>query len=216
MDKGIEENLLSFFKEHRLIKYKKGENLYRPGDIFHDVSFVKSGYVRLYFISPEGKDLTLDFFKPLFYLSFFYSLTQSESRYYFEALSPVEVYKAPKKDFIEFLDKNPQINLPLYTNIAKLAQDIFLNVENIVTNNAYRKVANTLYNLSSKLGVRKNGHVLIDLALTHRIIASLAGLTRETASLQIKRLEREAIISQESRQIIIKDPQKLAQLADLS
>jgi len=216
MDKSIEENLLSFFKDHRLVKYKKGENLYRPGDIFHDVSFVKSGYVRLYFISPDGKELTLDFFKPLFYLSFFYSLTQSESRYYFEALSPVEVYKSPKEEFLSFLDKNPQINLPLYTNIAKLTQDIFLNIENIVTNNAYSKVANTLYTLSSKLGVKKNGHVLIDLSLTHRIIASLAGLTRETASLQIKKLEREGIILQESKHIIIKDPQRLSELAILS
>jgi len=216
MDKSIEQNLLSFFKDHRLVKYKKGENLYRPGDIFHDVSFVKSGYVRLYFTSPEGKELTLDFFKPLFYLSFFYSLTRSESRYYFEALSPVEVYKSPKKDFLDFLEKNPQINLSLYTNIAKLTQDIFLNIENIVTNNAYCKVANTLYTLSSKLGVKKNGHVLIDLSLTHRIIASLAGLTRETASLQIKKLEREGVILQESKHIIIKDPQRLSELAILS
>ena len=51
--------------------------------------------------------------------------------------------------------------------------------------------------------------VIIKLKFTHRDIASLAGISRETASREWEILERKKIIKYEKKQIIIEDIKKL-------
>jgi len=51
--------------------------------------------------------------------------------------------------------------------------------------------------------------ILIHIPLTHRDIAMLVGMTRETVSIEIKKLERKGIIEYKGRSIFVKDLRKL-------
>lgn len=211
MQTQIEEVLTPFFKKYRLFRYEKGEIIYRPGEEILTVAFAKSGFVRLYTISKEGKEITTNLFKPLFYLTLIYSNNKMLCRHYFECVTPVELWKVPKTEFIDFIAKNPEIAHTLNNLILRVLENIIFDMENIISGNSYKKTASIIASLAKQYGVKDSitGQVLIDFSMTHEILASLTGLTRETTSLQIKKLRDKEIIVTKGKHLIINNPDKL-------
>lgn len=67
MDNTTISKLEEFFSRYRLTTYKKGEIIYRPEDDPSHIAFIKSGYVRLFALSKDGEEMTINIFKPVFY-----------------------------------------------------------------------------------------------------------------------------------------------------
>ncbi len=208
------EVLTSFFDKNKLYKYKKGEIIYRPGDLLSHVAFVKSGYVKLYIIDQNGQSVTINFFKPLFFLTFWYSLNELPSRYYFEAVTDVELWRSPIKDFRSFLESNLDVLFDVNQMLLKVLEETIFNMGNTVGGSAYKKVSTIFMSLFKQYGSKnENGQLVIDFKTTHEDIASLTGLTRETVGIQINRLKDEKIITQEGKYYMILDIEKLNDIA---
>ncbi len=205
MDVSIELKLSNFFQKYRLIKYKKGETLYRPGDIISNISFLKSGYVRLFSMESDGKEHTIGLFKPVFYLTLLDAVKNIENKYYFEALTPVEVWSAPKEDVLEFIKENRDVSYFLNVMLLNVVDELLSNVEHATTGYAYKKVVLLLLSLAKNYGVEENGSIVLNFGTTQTLIASLTGITRETANIQIKKLESEGFIQKRDQFLIIHD-----------
>ena len=201
MEQSIEERLQRFFSTYRLFSYRKGENIYRPGDDFEQVGFVKSGFVRCFSVTEDGKEVTMNSFKPIFYLSLYGALCTKDSRYYFEALTEVEVWKAPKDAVIELLKSDPELSLILLKNTLALLDEGLSDASKGF--DSYKKVASLIYSMT-----REGNKEITDFKVPHRLIASLIGISRETASIQIKKLEREGYIAQSDGFLKIIDREK--------
>lgn len=209
MESDIEQKLVGFFKKYKLIKYNKGEIIFRPGDVFSDVSFVKNGYVRLFRVTKNGKETTINLFKPVFYLSLMFSNTNYENQYLFEAITDIELWKCPNNDIKRFFKKNPEVSEWLNISLLKILNDVLANVGDTVSGNSCSKILSIILSLVSHFGVETPDGISIDFLTSHRILASLAGIARETASIQIKKLERQGLIRQINRRIVVPDLQKL-------
>jgi CRP-like cAMP-binding protein len=61
-------------------------------------------------------------------------------------------------------------------------------------------------------GLNEN-YSTIDFGITHKLIASLTGLTRETVTLQMIRLEKEGIIVNKSKSVQVLNKEKLISAA---
>jgi CRP-like cAMP-binding protein len=209
MDKETISRLEAFFQKHRLVEYKKGEVVFRPGDIFNYVGFIKSGYIRLYSTTLEGKEITYNFFKPVFYLSVLYSKLGKENKYYFETVTPCEIWFAPKKAFFEYLRQNQDLSEKISDSFMDILQETLDSYEQIITGSSTEKIAAVILSLGDKYGEVKNqNRVALSQNTTHQIIASLTGVTRETVSLQLSKLEKLGFITKEKKIIII-NPQKI-------
>lgn len=206
----VQKNLVEFFQKYRLVKYKKGELIFRPGDSFSQISFIKNGYVRLFLDDDNGKEITINVFKPIFYLSLYYALNEKESRYYFEAMTDVEIWQAPQREVFNFIRNDLEILGFLTDRLLKVVNELIGHVEIVISGDAYAKVAALIISLAKNSGHLNKGKIELDFTTTHRLIASLAGLTRETASIQIKKLERSGYIFQKTGTIIINDLDKMA------
>ncbi len=69
---------------------------------------------------------------------------------------------------------------------------------------AHAKVAATFVMLAKRFGKNgKDNQIVIHVSLTHRLIATLAGLTRETASHEIEKLQKEKVISKKRRLFVV-------------
>jgi len=212
----FEETLTKFFEQYRLVTYKKGENILRPGDTFTNVYFVKKGYVRLYNTTLDGKEITINLFKPLFYLSLMYSLNKKECRYFFEAITDTEIWKAPLEDFLAFIEKDREASLLAFEATTNAINSLLMHIESSSAGRSYNKIASILVSLIRDFGsTDEEGVTKVDFSTTHRVIASLAGISRETASIQIKRLEKDGIITQSRESIIVKDIEKLKEASSL-
>lgn len=216
MDGDVQQKLEHFFAQYRLIKYKKGEIIYRPGDEPLNILYIKSGFVRLYTISKDGQELTIKLLKPIFYFTLIYAIINVKNKYYVETISPVELWSAPKEVTLEFIKKDPQILFEITKNLFTALDDLMTNIEYLISGNTRTKVASMLLLLASRFGQKEPGGVRIDLTPTHQDIAGLLGTSREIVSIQIKELEKMGIIAKKGRFWQVLDMKKLEEESSFS
>lgn len=201
--------LNSFLSGFKLLHYKKGETILRAGDTPQGVLYIKKGYVKDYSISREGEELTLIIFKPEDFFPMQWAINNIQSTHYFEAMSAVDIWRIPKDEFILFIKDNPSIFFELTSHIILRLGGVLQRMEYLAFGNAYQKVASILMICADRFGEKERKSVVIQVILTHKDIANLLGITRETVSVEIKKLERKEIIGYRGRLIVIKDVEGL-------
>jgi CRP-like cAMP-binding protein len=215
MNEKIKKQLITFFNKYKLIKYKKGQIIFKPGEKLPGILFDKSGYFRVYTMSKDGKEITLPMLKPMFFCSMVDSLLNKENKYYIEAISPVELWLASEKEFMEFIKSDSD----LYDKLTKVMLTDFIdltnNVSQLIFGDAYTKIAGLVYSMSEKFGETKNKDTTIGFNTPHRMLASMTGLTRETVTLQLLRLQKEGFLYSKGRKIVVRDMNKLKEIAQV-
>lgn len=196
MDKKSETNLKDFFSSQKVTTFKRGEIILGPGDKLDFVGQIKSGYVRVYTKNGSGQEITQPFFKSVFDFTAIYALTEASNKFYFQAMTPVDLWVAPKKDFLEFLDRNCEMVGAVTESISKMSLELAESVGKLLSSDSLGKVAMVVTQINGE----KAGF-----GLTHKLIASLTGLTRETVTLQMLKLERMKLVDNRNRQVIILD-----------
>lgn len=205
MKEETKKKLAEFFSKYPLKKYKKGQVLFEPNDDFGGVYFVKTGYLRVYNVNKEGKESSVQLFKPLYYLSLISAKTGIKSRHFIETMTPVEAWMVPKAEFEKHMAQEPE----LYEDVCNALMEKFLDmtsyISQLVSGDANTKVAGLIYSMAEEFGSEKDKKVTIKFKITHKLIASLTGLTRETVTLQMLKLEKEGLIDNDKRQIVVQD-----------
>jgi len=194
MDKKFENNLVKFFSLYKIVRYKKGDIILKPNQKNDYISFIKSGYVRVYTLSESKQEISMSFFKPMLYFTSIYAMTGEANRFYFEAITPVEMWSAPKEEFIDYCKKNPEVGTAVMNRVIKLFLNLVENTGKMLAGNSIAKVAMIITGVIDGKA---------DFALTHKMIASLTGLTRETVTLQMLKLEKMKLIDNKNRKVTI-------------
>ncbi|OGE32277.1 hypothetical protein A3C99_03390 [Candidatus Daviesbacteria bacterium RIFCSPHIGHO2_02_FULL_37_9] len=198
------KKLFSFYSQFKTVNYKRGDIILSPGQVPPGVYFLKRGYTRLYSVSQEGEDLTMIIYKPNDFFPFMWTINQTPNIYYLEALTNTELGIAPRKEFLAFLKENVDLAYELTSRILLRFEGLLERMEHLVFGNAYNKVAMVLSLSAQRFGKKQEDNSIhIPLPLTHKDIASLTGLTRETVSIEMKKLEREGIITHTGRQLTV-------------
>jgi CRP-like cAMP-binding protein len=203
------QRLNDFFSKYKKYHYKKGEVIFRGGDTPQGVFFIEKGYVRDYSISREGEELTLIIFKPEDFFPMQWVFNNKIALHYFEAMTAVELWRCPREDFIAFIEANPKVFSVLISHIMLRFNGLLQRMEYLTFGNAYQKVASILMICAERFGEKDDGEILIPIPLTHKDLAMLVGMTRETVSIEMKKLEREKIIGSRKHLIVVRDMDKL-------
>lgn len=202
-------NLEQFFQSSRVSSYKRRTLIFQPNDLATTVFYIKSGYVRVYRISEDGEELTLTILKPKDFFPLSYGMNKTANSYYLEAITPLEVWKAPQDQFVDFIKAQPDIMYELTTRILIRFDSLVSRMENLLFSNAHIKIAATLLMCAKGFGEDFNGDTRVNIPLTHRDIATFVGITRETTSLEMKKLEKQGLLKKSGRFIIITNMKRL-------
>lgn len=205
MNSAAQEKLNQFFSKFKPLKYKKRDTILHADDYVNSVFYIKSGYVRAYKISEDGEELTLIILKPHDFFPFFWSTSSTRSQYYLEALTYLEVWRAPQEQFMEFATNEPEVFHNLTATVQDRFEGLLARMEYLVFGNAYRKVAVTLLICAQRFGKRVGKDVVVEIPLTHKDFAALVGITRETTCLEMKKIEKKGLISHRGRLVVVKD-----------
>lgn len=212
MTKAKLNQIKKFFAQFPTKKYPKNQIILKSGDKFDSVYFIKSGFVRAYNVTPKGQN-TINFFKPMFMMSVIHFISDHRNDFYFETISPTEVYVAPYAEFKKFLDSDPGLNLIIMDFFFQSILNYFVNQGNIVNGNAQNKIASVLLQLTHDYGDIKKDKLVVTFPATHRIIANLVGLTRETTSVQMSKFQKTGVISCKRTQFVVNDLEKLKKMS---
>lgn len=203
MNENLKIALANFFEKYPITRYKTGEIIFRQNESTDKVVFVKSGYTRIYNHDTDGKEITYSGFKPLFLMTLNYCLRSNQFQYNCQALTEVEVWKAPLVDFLNFIEKDPKLLLSLLGFGLHSLESVLAAWENSMSGDAYNRVAKLILSLGKMYCNQTCERVEIDFKITHQMIASMLGITRETASIQIKKLENSGWINQKKHLTIL-------------
>lgn len=200
-----------FFTQFKPLSYKKKEVVLHAEEYCNNVFYVKEGYLRAYRVSEEGEELTLAILKSEDFFPITWGADNMLNHYYLEALTPIEVLRIPQETFLHFIKSHPDVFYELAAHISIRFGGLLTRMEYLMFGNAYSKVAATLLVCAKRFGRREGKEIIINLPLTHKDIANLVGITRETTCLEMKKLEKKGAITHRSRLLIITDMKKLEQ-----
>ncbi len=75
--------------------------------------------------------------------------------------------------------------------------------------NARNKVISIILICAERFGEQRKDGIFVKIPLTHQEIAKLIGVTRETVSIEMKKLQRRGLIDYKSKHILVKNAAKL-------
>lgn len=207
MNLNFKKETENFFKKYKTIKYKKGQILVRPGDIFGKMILEKSGFARIYKINKEGKEISWPILKPMWIYSVITALSNNKSDYYIETVTQMEAWVIPIEDFWKFW-KSKNIEDLYQLNIKNLIELTDKQGELLIAD-AYNKVSILLRELALNFGEKHGKKIALNFNIPHRVWASITGLTRETVTLQILKMQKQGILKNNKRKLVINDIDRL-------
>lgn len=214
MNDKIQKKLVAFFNQFDVIKYKKGQILFRPGENLNTAYIEKNGFLRAYIVD-DGKETTLPSLRPLFFCAGINGLYKKTNRYFVEAITSVELWAVPMDQFVKFIESDPEILGEVNNQLISGLVDLSHNWQQIVAGDATSKVAGLICMIAKEVGEKRNGEILINFNTPHRIMASMAGLTRETVTLQILKFQKNGYLYNKKRNMVIKNIEKLKEIAKI-
>lgn len=194
-----------FYNQFKSRNYKKGEMLIRADDDPQGIFYLKEGYVRQYTISKTGFELTLHILKPISYFPMVWAINGTPNVYYFEALTPVEVVRAPRDEVVNFIKDKPDVIFELMSELLEDYAETLTRVEHLVFSDAYRRVISVLLYIAKHFGEKSDDDIIVRHRFTQQDIATLVGVARETAGIEMVKLEKKGLIRYFNHSMIFKD-----------
>lgn len=199
----------AFYKQFSTRNYKKGETLIRADDDPQGIFCLTKGYVRQYTISKTGLELTLHILKPISYFPMVWAINGTPNVYFFEALTPVEVGRAPRDQVVNFIKDKPTVIFELMSELLEDYAETLTRVEHLVFSDAYRRVISVLLYIAKHFGEDKGGGVIVRQRFTQQDIATLVGVARETASNELVKLEKKGLVKYVNHTMLFDSTKKL-------
>lgn len=203
------KELVSFFSQFKTRNYKKREILIRADDEPQGVLFLRNGLVRQYIISETGIELTLHILKPFSIFPMVWSIKATPNLYYFEAMTPVEVSRAPREAVIKFLKDKSNPMFDVMSELAERYEETLHRIQHMVFGDAYRRVISTLFYIAENFGEKNGKGIVINQRFTQHDIANLAGIARETCTKEIVKLEKTGMVKYVKHTIHLENIKKL-------
>jgi CRP-like cAMP-binding protein len=198
-----------FYKQFKIRNYKKGEMLIRADDDPVGIFCLTKGYVRQYTISKTGFELTLHILRPISYFPMVWAVNGTPNVYYFEALTPVEVGRAPRDQVVTFIKDKPTVIFELLSELIEDYAESLTRIEHLVFSDAYRRVISILLYIAKHFGEVRGKRIIVQHRFTQQDIATLVGVTRETASNEMVKLERKGLVRYVDHSMLLESIKKL-------
>ena len=186
--------------------------LIRADDDPQGIFCLTKGYVRQYTISPAGNELSLHILKPISYFPMVWAINGTPNVYFFEALTEVEVGRAPQDQVVNFIKDKPALLFALMSELLEDYAETLTRVEHLVFSDAHRRVISILIYIAKHFGQPHKKGIIVNHRFTQADIATLVGVARETASIELFKLEKSGLVKYVDHSILFEDLDKLSSM----
>lgn len=210
MNEGdVGKKLDSFFTQFKKQQYKKGEILIRADEEPIGVFYLKEGVVKQYAISKKGEELVINVFKPVAFFPMGWAINNTKNDYYYEALTNVEVCKAPREKVVDFLTSHPDVLYNLMSRIYKGLDGLFTRMTYMMSGGAYDRLITEIVIQAKRFGKQNPKDSVIEMHISEKELAAQAGMTRETISREMKILKEKGFVTFSKNILLIHDLTRL-------
>ncbi len=191
---------------------RKGEHIYRESEPFASVFAVRSGSVKAYKITGDGKEQITGFYLPGELLGVD-GIAHNSHTVSAKALETAAVCEIPFKRLEELSTKLPSLQRHFFKLMSKeITQDQQL-ITLLSKNSAEQRIASLLLSISARTARLKLSATAFRLPMSRTDIGNYLGLTVETVSRIFSRFQKAALLKVENKEIRMLDIDKMRKMA---
>lgn len=200
---SVAEAVEAFFSAYRVRRYTKGQVLILNGDQTEHVYNIVSGRVKQYDVTYRGDEIILNTFKPPAFFPMSLAMNKTPNPYTYEAETDIEVRQAPASDVVQFLHDNPAVTYDLLSRVYRGTDGLLNRMAHLMASSAKGRLMFELLIACRRFGKAEGaGYKLV---MNETDLGARAGLSRETVSREMRKLEKEGFVEVKSGTVTIKD-----------
>lgn len=193
----------------------RGQQILSPDDPPDRIHIVKRGRVRVYRLSADGKQLTLDIHEKGTILGDMTMLGQDRlPEAYAEALDEAVICTISPDELRRLIERYPTIGVNIIRHLSRRLQAAERELEAMAYQRVDQRLARKLLDLAQRFGVTTARGTLIQARLTQQELAEMVGTTRETLAHTLSDFRRRGLLDTSRHQVTIRDAERLADVAD--
>lgn len=190
---------------------KRGQTIFAEGDLGTGFYVLVSGRVKIFKLSPDGKEQILHIMPPAEPFGEVAVFAGERFPAYAEALEDGYTLFFPRATFIELIAKNPSLALNMMAILARRLRKFAMMIEALSLKEVPGRLAAHFLYLSRQQGGGKS----LTLDISKNQLASLMGTIPETLSRILARMAKEGLIKTSGHRLIhILDEAGLQELAE--
>jgi CRP/FNR family transcriptional regulator len=187
--------------------YPAGRIVFHEGDLGDAIYLLKTGHVRLYRITEEGREATLAVLGPGDIFGELALFEETQRTTFAEAMDDAHICAASVEDFSALMGHKPQLTIMVAREIARRRQATETRLAGTAFATVRGRVIEVLRSLAQEHGeTLPDGSVRILIRFSHQQISSFAGASRESCTVELGRLQRAGVIRMdETHHFVISD-----------
>ena len=212
---GISEpDLMAIGHATLMTRCSRGQQILSPDDPPDRIHIIKQGRVRVYRLSPDGKQLTLDIYEKGTVLGDMSLLGQGRlPEAYAEALDDGVICTITPNELRGLIERFPIIGVNIIRHLSRRLDSAERELEAMAYRRVDQRLARRLIDLAARFGVRTERGTLIQARLTQQELAEMVGTTRETLAHTLGDFRRNGLLDTSRHRVLIRDAERLAEIA---
>lgn len=182
----------------RSLTFKRGENLYSPGDPANTLYIVSEGKIKIYRLSESGKEQLIRFLRPGDFTGELALFSDSVHEAYAEAIEDTSVCTITRSEFNELLLKYPSISLKVLSEFSHRLEQSEKQTTRFATERVETRIALFLIECMDK----DSRSQIVELPMSKKDLASYLGTSPESISRKLTEIEEVGLIEQISNKRI--------------
>lgn len=189
--------------------YKRNQVLFVEGESSHSLYFICSGRVKVYRLSPDGREQILHLLsdgEPIAVVPFFDGGTYPANA---EVLADSKIAFIRAADFERVAMANPSILLHMLRMLAQRLRRAQGDISSLALKSVSGRLARALLDLAERTGEGAADGVAFDLQLSRQDLGNLIGASRETTTRLLQQFRRDGAIQLDGSRVVIVDERRL-------
>jgi len=184
-----------------------------PDDDDERLYVIKRGRVRLYRLTPDGKQLTLELLDKGRIVGRMAWLGQQLTDAYAEAIEDALICSFTPRELQRLIDRFPSVGVNIIRYLSGRLAASEREREVMAFRSVEQRLAARLVELSERFGQPTEDGVAIDVRLTQQELADMIGTSRETLATTVASLRERRVLDMHNQRVVVLDTEKLSELS---
>jgi CRP/FNR family cyclic AMP-dependent transcriptional regulator len=194
---------------------RPGQVILSPDDPPDRIHILKKGKVRVYRVTPDGKQLTLDIYDKGTILGDMGLLGQEPiPEAYAQTVDDAVICTITPNELRRLVERYPAIGVNIISYLSTRLREAERELESMAYQRVGQRLARKLIDLASRFGVETVRGTLIQARLTQQELAEMIGTTRETLAHTLSDFRRRGLLDTAHHQVVIRDAERLCEVAE--
>ena len=208
-----EEELEEIIAIASLKQFEKREILFSDCEEANGFYIVLSGKVKLYKVSPEGKEQIVHVISAPDAFGEASLFLKGSHPFYAETLNDCQLFFFPKREFLRVIKKNSRLSVNMTVTLSHYVKRFASLVEDLSLKGVPSRIARYLLDLSVKQSKEAKSPEDVEFDLSRSQLASRLGTIRETLSKTLAKMRAKGVIDVKKNRIFILNREALEKIA---